>query len=103
MDNTQPTTENGFPYTEKKMRMIGPIVGALVLISTIAIALYLLGQAQQENVPPVTAQQNIPVTGEKDQAVATLETQSTSDEPASIDADLKTTDLNGVSTYVNSI
>jgi len=91
------------PTTTNKENSVGAIIASILVIALLIIAgLYFWGQKAVDNGAPVTAptdeqtQADIQAAVASDESVSALKQTNTSDDAASIEADLNSTDLDNI-------
>ena len=89
--NTSTNTTPGGGGGEKNIMMLVVVAAAVIVL--VLIAWFMMGQNNGTPVPTDATQSPVSLT---DPAAASLSTQSSSDELAAIDADLKATNLNSL-------
>ncbi len=98
----QPQTENRVPPTPSESSAAGPIVGAIIIVAILILGgLYYWGAYLEErDRANLTAED---ILNQPDAATDALRQQSASDEASSIEADLNATDLENLTTDLESI
>jgi hypothetical protein len=112
--NPIPPNDVAFPLVANNTRSWGPMLASVVIVLLLAgVAYYMVSNvsteaktdtslSQLERHSPSATTAGAP-SGTEDAAAAALSVQGTSDDLDAIDADLKATNLDSASEYVNSI
>jgi uncharacterized protein HemX len=100
MDPQNPI-QNTTPSMGGESKSVGPAIGIVVIILIVVLGgLYFWGQRMNTQTTEGTNTQTM---SEPDQALTQMNTQSTSDDTAAIEADLNATNVNDLGNEVNDI
>ncbi len=81
---------------------IGPVIATIIILAVVVLGgLYFWGQRSTDTTTDIYGNQVSP-TAEPTVDTSNIDTQSTSDNPASIQSDLKNTDTNNLGSQINA-